>query len=194
MKLVPFVPFSFDLFSLSFSFSQFLPFSVSPFLSSSFSFSFYFLLFLMIAFLFLATIFADLSSLSTSDSFSFSSNSNFFLPLTHYSLSLSLSLLDPVHNLTGEVLTILRVTRVHMGALLCIASNGIQPSVSRRVFLRVQCKFFPLSLSFSLFRFPLTLNLMSLFLNFSPFNFYFFFSSNGFIFFLLCSSSFHSLS
>ena len=29
---------------------------------------------------------------------------------------------------------------------------------------------------------------MSLFLNFSPFNFYFFFSSNGFIFFLLCSS------
>ncbi|RWS25979.1 lachesin-like protein [Leptotrombidium deliense] len=36
-----------------------------------------------------------------------------------------------VRNITGETLTITRVTRVHMGAYLCIAANGIPPSVSR---------------------------------------------------------------
>ncbi|XP_076361942.1 lachesin-like [Tachypleus tridentatus] len=38
----------------------------------------------------------------------------------------------------GENLNITRVTRVHMGAYLCIASNGVPPSVSRRVLLYVQ--------------------------------------------------------
>ncbi|XP_022245799.1 lachesin-like isoform X2 [Limulus polyphemus] len=38
----------------------------------------------------------------------------------------------------GESLNITRVTRVHMGAYLCIASNGVPPSVSRRVLLHVQ--------------------------------------------------------
>ncbi|XP_076332487.1 lachesin-like [Tachypleus tridentatus] len=38
----------------------------------------------------------------------------------------------------GEDLNITRVTRVHMGAYLCIASNGVQPSVSRRMLLHVQ--------------------------------------------------------
>ncbi|XP_076355531.1 lachesin-like isoform X2 [Tachypleus tridentatus] len=38
----------------------------------------------------------------------------------------------------GEDLNISRVTRVHMGAYLCIASNGVPPSVSRRVLLHVQ--------------------------------------------------------
>ncbi|XP_074594147.1 lachesin-like [Brevipalpus obovatus] len=43
-----------------------------------------------------------------------------------------------VHNVTGEVLNIARVTRVHMGAYLCIASNGIPNSVSRRFLLQVR--------------------------------------------------------
>ncbi|XP_074597455.1 lachesin-like [Brevipalpus obovatus] len=37
----------------------------------------------------------------------------------------------------GEVLTINRVSRLHMGAYLCIASNGVQPSVSHRIILNV---------------------------------------------------------
>ncbi|XP_053210492.1 lachesin-like [Panonychus citri] len=43
-----------------------------------------------------------------------------------------------VHNVTGETITISRVTRVHMGAYLCIASNGIPNSVSRRFLLQVK--------------------------------------------------------
>ncbi|KAI2808358.1 hypothetical protein BLOT_006300, partial [Blomia tropicalis] len=38
----------------------------------------------------------------------------------------------------GELLEIIRVTRVHSGAWLCIASNGVMPSVSRRILLNVQ--------------------------------------------------------
>jgi len=38
------------------------------------------------------------------------------------------------------VLHIVRVSRLHMGAYLCIASNGVPPSISKRVVLRVQCK------------------------------------------------------
>ncbi|KAJ9591909.1 hypothetical protein L9F63_001511, partial [Diploptera punctata] len=40
----------------------------------------------------------------------------------------------------------LRVSRLHMGAYLCIASNGVPPSISKRVVLRVQ---FPPMLSIS---------------------------------------------
>uniref|UniRef100_A0A146KK58 Lachesin n=2 Tax=Lygus hesperus TaxID=30085 RepID=A0A146KK58_LYGHE len=45
---------------------------------------------------------------------------------------------DMVNVVDGEVLTIKKVSRLHMGAYLCIASNGVPPSISRRVFLRVQ--------------------------------------------------------
>ncbi|BES92341.1 IgLON family member 5 [Nesidiocoris tenuis] len=38
----------------------------------------------------------------------------------------------------GEVLHITKVSRLHMGAYLCIASNGVPPSISKRVMLRVQ--------------------------------------------------------
>ncbi|XP_065334822.1 lachesin-like isoform X2 [Cloeon dipterum] len=38
----------------------------------------------------------------------------------------------------GEVLNISRVSRLHMGAYLCIASNGVPPTISKRVLLRVQ--------------------------------------------------------
>ncbi|XP_059486683.1 lachesin-like isoform X2 [Neocloeon triangulifer] len=38
----------------------------------------------------------------------------------------------------GEVLNVSRVSRLHMGAYLCIASNGVPPTISKRVLLRVQ--------------------------------------------------------
>ncbi|XP_053605781.1 lachesin-like isoform X1 [Plodia interpunctella] len=45
---------------------------------------------------------------------------------------LSVSVVD------GEVLTITKVSRLHMGAYLCIASNGVPPSISKRIMLMVQ--------------------------------------------------------
>uniref|UniRef100_T1JE33 Ig-like domain-containing protein n=1 Tax=Strigamia maritima TaxID=126957 RepID=T1JE33_STRMM len=42
-----------------------------------------------------------------------------------------------VVELFGEVLEITRVSRLHMGAFLCIASNGVPPSVSKRITLKV---------------------------------------------------------
>ncbi|VVC29390.1 Hypothetical protein CINCED_3A006511 [Cinara cedri] len=45
---------------------------------------------------------------------------------------------DSVNFIDGEVLHILRVSRLHMGAYLCIASNGVPPSISKRVTLKVQ--------------------------------------------------------
>ncbi|XP_039292153.1 lachesin isoform X5 [Nilaparvata lugens] len=44
----------------------------------------------------------------------------------------------PVNVVDGEVLHITKVSRLHMGAYLCIASNGVPPSISKRVELRVQ--------------------------------------------------------
>lgn len=41
----------------------------------------------------------------------------------------------------GEVLDLHRVSRSHMGAYLCIASNGVPPSLSKRIMLSVQCKY-----------------------------------------------------
>jgi len=46
-----------------------------------------------------------------------------------------------VNVVDGEVLHITKVSRLHMGAYLCIASNGVPPSISKRVVLRVQCKY-----------------------------------------------------
>ncbi|XP_050428985.1 lachesin-like isoform X2 [Adelges cooleyi] len=45
---------------------------------------------------------------------------------------------DTVNFVDGEVLHITRVSRLHMGAYLCIASNGVPPSISKRVTLKVQ--------------------------------------------------------
>lgn len=39
----------------------------------------------------------------------------------------------------GSSFTIPRVNRLHMGAYLCIASNGVPPTVSKRVMLIVHC-------------------------------------------------------
>lgn len=46
-----------------------------------------------------------------------------------------------VNVVDGENLTISKVSRLHMGAYLCIASNGVPPSISKRVVLMVQCKY-----------------------------------------------------
>ncbi|RWS08248.1 neurotrimin-like protein [Dinothrombium tinctorium] len=42
-----------------------------------------------------------------------------------------------VTTIHGEFLNITKATRLHMGAYICIASNGIPPSVSKRIFLGV---------------------------------------------------------
>lgn len=41
----------------------------------------------------------------------------------------------------GNQLNISRISRLDMGAYLCIASNGIPPSVSKRIKVSVDCKY-----------------------------------------------------
>ncbi|XP_065085841.1 lachesin-like [Ochlerotatus camptorhynchus] len=45
---------------------------------------------------------------------------------------------ENVNVVDGEMLHITRVSRLHMTAYLCVASNGVPPSISKRVHLRVQ--------------------------------------------------------
>jgi neurotrimin len=45
-----------------------------------------------------------------------------------------------VSNFQGEFLKLAKVTRSEMGAYLCIASNGIPPSVSKRIMVNVHCE------------------------------------------------------
>ncbi|XP_020278701.1 neurotrimin isoform X2 [Pseudomyrmex gracilis] len=45
---------------------------------------------------------------------------------------------ESVNVVDGENMHIVKISRLHMGAYLCIASNGVPPSVSKRVSLRVQ--------------------------------------------------------
>lgn len=40
----------------------------------------------------------------------------------------------------GDVLPLTKVSRNEMGAYLCIATNGVPPSVSKRIILDVECK------------------------------------------------------
>lgn len=40
----------------------------------------------------------------------------------------------------GEVLRLTKVSRSEMGAYLCIGSNGVPPSVSKRITVSVHCK------------------------------------------------------
>lgn len=44
-----------------------------------------------------------------------------------------------VNVVDGEILHITKVSRLHMAPYLCVASNGVPPSISKRVHLRVQC-------------------------------------------------------
>uniref|UniRef100_A0A8W7NY69 Ig-like domain-containing protein n=1 Tax=Anopheles coluzzii TaxID=1518534 RepID=A0A8W7NY69_ANOCL len=46
---------------------------------------------------------------------------------------------EQVSSVEGPTFTIPKVNRLHMGAYLCIASNGVPPSVSKRVMLIVHC-------------------------------------------------------
>lgn len=41
----------------------------------------------------------------------------------------------------GEVLPLTKVSRNEMGAYLCIATNGVPPSVSKRIILDVECNY-----------------------------------------------------
>ncbi|UYV72580.1 hypothetical protein LAZ67_9003846 [Cordylochernes scorpioides] len=45
-----------------------------------------------------------------------------------------------VSSVDGAVLNVTKASRLHMGAYLCIASNGILPAVSKRIVLSVNCK------------------------------------------------------
>ncbi|XP_031787815.1 neurotrimin isoform X1 [Nasonia vitripennis] len=45
---------------------------------------------------------------------------------------------ESVDVVNGEVLHITKISRLHMGAYLCIAANGVPPRVSTRVVLKVQ--------------------------------------------------------
>ena len=40
----------------------------------------------------------------------------------------------------GNILRLLKVTRADMGAYLCIASNGVPPTISKRIMVSVHCK------------------------------------------------------
>ena len=41
----------------------------------------------------------------------------------------------------GEILEIARISRLDMSAYLCIASNGVPPSVSKRIKVSVDCEY-----------------------------------------------------
>lgn len=48
----------------------------------------------------------------------------------------------------GEELIFPKISRTDSGAYLCIASNGVPPSVSKRIILDVECKSFDFSIGF----------------------------------------------
>lgn len=60
--------------------------------------------------------------------------------MTYAYLSLENLRFVSVNVVDGEVLHIMKVSRLHMAVYLCIASNGVPPSISKRVSLRVQCQ------------------------------------------------------
>lgn len=45
-----------------------------------------------------------------------------------------------VASIEGRAFNITKVNRLQMGAYLCIASNGVPPTVSKRIMLVVHCK------------------------------------------------------
>ncbi|CAH1988232.1 unnamed protein product, partial [Acanthoscelides obtectus] len=50
---------------------------------------------------------------------------------------------ERMNSVEGEVLTLSKITRSEMGAYLCIAANGVPPTVSKRMMLHVHCKLVP---------------------------------------------------
>lgn len=49
----------------------------------------------------------------------------------------------------GETLELTKISRLDMGAYLCIASNGVPPSVSKRIKVSVDCKYSPFLFHFA---------------------------------------------
>lgn len=64
----------------------------------------------------------------------FSATLHLFFPIVRFSFSYTVNVVD------GEILSITKVSRLHMAAYLCVASNGVPPSISKRINLKVQCK------------------------------------------------------
>ena len=60
--------------------------------------------------------------------------------ISHFTLFLG-NLFKTAEVYDGESITITKVSRLHGGAYLCIASNGVPVSVSRRIRLDVHCKY-----------------------------------------------------
>ena len=63
---------------------------------------------------------------------------------------------------SGEVLDLIRISRTEMGAYLCIAQNGVPPSVSKRIILTVECEYLTAVLGAHLFLLLLSLLLLLL--------------------------------
>ena len=53
----------------------------------------------------------------------------------------TLSVFVAVNVYDGEQLNLTRISRTEMGAYLCIATNGVPPSVSKRIIVDVECKY-----------------------------------------------------
>lgn len=66
-----------------------------------------------------------------------------FVLIISFYYSSNLFFLQYIHTVNvvdGEILSITKISRLHMAAYLCVASNGVPPSISKRVQLKVQCK------------------------------------------------------
>ena len=63
------------------------------------------------------------------------------LSTMHFNTQKTFLSLFAVSSYHGEKLKLRRVQRHQMGAYLCIASNSVPPSVSKRIRLNVNCKY-----------------------------------------------------
>ena len=58
----------------------------------------------------------------------------------------------PAPTVKGHTLNLYKVSRLDMGAYMCIASNGVPPAVSKRIQLGIDCKFkIPTKLHFQIY-------------------------------------------
>ena len=60
--------------------------------------------------------------------------------IVNYKMELLITFVGSVSTVDGNSLVFPSVSRAHVGEYLCIASNGVPPSISKRIVLRVQCK------------------------------------------------------
>lgn len=57
-------------------------------------------------------------------------------------LNISLLFFVKVASFQGELLKLWKISRTEMGAYMCIASNGVPPTISKRIIVNVHCKFY----------------------------------------------------